>query len=110
MKAWHLQSDDDYEGHSMIVFADDRNDAKRQGAGRDELGNPEYLSVRATRCPKFDGRENNPPTLRELVMDHGWYTVCCRCEARLTSDDGITWDGDGAYCHGCPTFARTITA
>lgn len=99
-------------------FADTRS--KAIAAGLSELRESgeadEYIDCCAQRFPDMDGREGNPPSLRELVEGHGWFTRCCDCERPIDGDGANRWHyeeddgpefedvvffGDLAYCKSC---------
>lgn len=94
MKAWKISSDDHEEGVCEIVFADTRAKAKSIGKHSDHFCDIDYHRIDAHRAPAFDGRESNPPTLRELVMEHGWEVVCENCGFRAGEDNRPVWSGD----------------
>ncbi len=85
MKAWKVD-DPELENGSVIVFADTRSMAKQQALRTDQLWDAEFCRLRPRRAPKFDGREESPPTVRELVEEHGWATDCMGCGCRIDAD------------------------
>ena len=116
MKAWTVSSRNPIEGGSVVVFAETASKAKYAGLAQiSEMGEAdEYADVSARRFPAMDGREDNPPTLQELVEEHGWGAQCCGCECPIDADgaliedeDGediyiaVYWNGMMAQCAGC---------
>ena len=76
----------------------------------------EFVDLCATRFPIMDGRESNPPTLKELVEHHGWSTRCFECDRPVTAEgadsdyymddegdghDPVVWTGDIVRCQVC---------
>ena len=116
MKAWIVQARHPCEGYSVIRFAESAPKARYAGLNElREVGEAdEYIDVAAMRTPEFDGREADPPTLRELVEHHGWSVSCDACGAKITGDgvdqcyfgeqecrencDAVVWQGDVATC------------
>ena len=94
MKAYKITCEDDYEGMTLIRFGDTAGKAKAKALHTDEFHDADLISLRATRAPEFDGRENNPPTLKELVEEFGWYTTCTDCEIKIDRSANPTdgWD------------------
>lgn len=115
MKAWKCTSDHCVEGYTLIRFADTASKARADASHTEEFHDLDYVDIRAVRAPEFDGREENPPELRELVEEHGWWTRCSTCECRIDSDGAhphgasevpAVWDGEYPYCANCaPTHA-----
>lgn len=88
-KAYIVSADDRAE----VVFADTANQARAWGGGN--LDGSEYIDRRARRAPEFDGREDNPPTMRELVEQHGWWAECRCCNRSVLCDtEGAKWSDD----------------
>lgn len=94
VKAWMISSDAQIDGVCEIVFADSRGKARCKARYSDFFHDIDYTEIDARRTPKFDGRESNPPGLKELVMEHGWSTECDNCEVRVGEDDEPVWSGD----------------
>lgn len=127
MKAWTVEARNPIEGICVIRFAESRGKAIAAGLGelRDFGEADEFFDLIARRSPDLDGREDNPPTMRELVESHGWRTGCCDCERPIDvdgadrhyfgEDDGpefepVVWYGDLAYCQSCTPRSRRETA
>jgi hypothetical protein len=118
MKAWIVKAANPIEGASYVRFADTIGKAKYAAleALREHGEVDEYSEVSARRFPAMDGRESNPPTMKELIDDHGWRTQCPICERPIDADgadrhyfeedDGpefedVVWRHDTAYCKEC---------
>lgn len=95
MKGWIVSSD--YAEGSKIVFADSRNEAKKQVLYSYGFEDVSYIDLIAKRCPKIDGMEKCEPTdnywLNEdirliLVREYSWtciepqYSDCDSCCAK----------------------------
>lgn len=59
MKAWIC--DTDYSEGSSIVFADTRNQAKREAMWTQTCEDAPYIDIRAKRCKEIDDMENCEP-------------------------------------------------
>lgn len=118
MKAWIVSPKNPVEGCSVVRFAPSRAKAIYAGLGeiRDHGEADEFIEVQARRFKAMDGRDGNPPTLRELVEEHGWHTRCCDCQRSIDCDgadrweygesdgpqyEAVAWFGDLAWCAGC---------
>jgi len=103
MKAWQVSSPLQFEGRMRIVFAETASKARAKAVGCDEFDGIEFFDVKAHRAKQFDGRENDPPTLEELVMKHGWCAEC-RCGAYAHGDSSPEWrNGAVVKCDECRT-------
>jgi len=85
----------DRDGRGAVVFADTPSQA-RAWADLDS----DYVDRSARRFPEMDGREKTPPTLRELVSDHGWFAFCRCCERSVFADcpDAVWQSDDEVFC------------
>ena len=92
MKGWRVSTDTS-EG-AVIVFADNRNEAKKMALGHDVLDDARYIDLRAKRVPKIDGMENCEP------RDNYWLND----EIRLIMVKEYAWaciETDGSECDEC---------
>lgn len=95
MKAWMV--DTDYSEVSAIVFAENRNQARKIAQDTEFVGDAPYIDIRAKRCKELDGMENCEPKdnywLNDdirliLVKEYGWACVdphlgdCEKCCAK----------------------------
>ena len=94
MKAWSVQARNPVEGGTVVRFAE--TCAKAKYAGLNELREvgeaDEYADVSARRFKEMDGRENCPPTMKELVEEHGWSTMCRGCECKIDEEGAHAYD------------------
>ncbi len=99
MKAW-LVSDPDGDAGSEIVYADTRGEARSIGA--QTFLDLEWTSLSVKRLPKWDDRENSPPTAKELLADN-WLVGCWHCEALCSGEDEPPpeWIDDKLVCAAC---------
>lgn len=104
MKAWIGRGDPDGDAGAVIVFADTAGRARSAAFASLHDYSVEWLDVRVTREPKYDGREASPPNARELMAD-GWTWGCFGCERQCTADDDppAVWEGSRLYCASCAT-------
>lgn len=95
LKAYSVQGSDE----GTIVFAHHSIVARREGANELNLDFDQIESCR--RAPELDQYAGQGfVSLRVLVEQHGWRTLCCYCEGRIYSDEeGAAWIGaERAYC------------
>lgn len=108
IKAWKVMARD-VDPFCVVRFASTRGQA--MSAGLDELRSlgdaDNFTDLRAERFPEMDGRHDDPPTLRELIEQHGWSIECRSCGKSLTCnsehlEDHPVWQDDvTAYCRDC---------
>lgn len=102
MKAWLVQSEEDGECYGTIVFAETASKAKSEVANTDVVGCVGYIGLRAVRAAKFDGRQDDPPTMREMVERHGWQAMCAGCGVFRQAEYGnLVWDEAGEELKRC---------
>lgn len=73
MKAWYLDIKDDPDQGAFVVFADTRNEARKQ-ADQHDLMYDSWLDIQATRFKSMDNKEDldDAHLILELWRDHGW--------------------------------------
>lgn len=73
MKAWYLDIKDDPDQGAFVVFADTRNEARKQ-ADQHDLMYDSWLDIQATRFKGMDNKEDldDAHLILELWRDHGW--------------------------------------
>lgn len=118
MRAWIIYALHGDDGVCVVRFGETEGQAKSAGLSElREFGEAdEFFDLAARRFPAMDGREHNPPTLRELIESHGWSTQCPECERPIDADgvdrhyyevdDGpeferVVWRGEVARCVSC---------
>lgn len=106
MKGWMVQTETS-EG-AVIVFADNRNEAKKMAIGHDVLDDARYIDLRAKRVPEIDGMEDCEP--KDNYWDNGeirkimckeyawacvepWHEDCDKCAARDVCYYPADWGG-----------------
>lgn len=93
MKAWIVS--EDAEGHSAVVFATSRGQAK--GIGAREL-DEEFVDVTIRRAPEFDKHAPGPVSIGTL-LSAGWFYDCGRCGRQVYADtDGAIIREKEVYC------------
>lgn len=73
MKAWYLDIKDDPDQGAFIVFANTRNEARKQADTKD-LMYESWIDVQARRYKSMDDKENldKAHLTLELWREHGW--------------------------------------
>lgn len=97
---------EDFEGHTVIVFATNNATARREGGGELNLSFDEVESCR--RAPAFDDYAPGPVPAQAFI-DNGWWLTCSGCELRV-DDNGSDepWVDDEGFDHERePVFAGT---
>lgn len=96
MKAWAIRCDRCDDGRSAVVFAETAAQAKAKAIKSETFHACEYTGLRATRAHRWDGRQTNLPTIRELVETAGWGTFCSDCDDFIDGIEDIAWISDNA--------------
>jgi len=103
MKAYAFMYDED-EGVEMIVYAENANKAKAEGARFTDM---EYTDIRVRRVPwadKYGSYDNIPP---KAFIDNGWWMFCCKCSNHVDADSLGGYRKDGQpYCQYCMEKGR----
>ncbi len=87
-KAWCVEDPWDDECRKVIVHGSTRGVAKQIGlAELSEFSYPEWISVRVTRAPSFDGIYGDELTRAQLAA--GWYHGCYTCREHVRSEEGL---------------------
>ena len=98
MKAYAFMYDED-EGVEMIVYAENANKAKAEGACLTDM---EYTDIRIRRVPwadKYGSFDNIPP---KAFIDNGWWMFCCKCSGHVDADTLGGYREDGQpFCKYC---------
>jgi hypothetical protein len=73
LKAYSVTENVSYEV-SVLVFAENANQAKNIANNRDEMDSFDYMDMRATRAKYADGHENDSEReLWRLLIKNGWW-------------------------------------
>lgn len=103
--AWVASNPD--EGHSCVVYADTRGQARRAGLGELSENDSclEFTGVRVRRAKEWDGEK--APTRRQL-FDAGWWFMCSGCERPCSNEDepAPVWRED--HCVDCASCAKAV--
>lgn len=85
-KAWCVADPSSDEREMVIVHAATRGTAKKIGlAELSEYGYPEWIDLRVTRSPRFDGIYGEDLTRAQLAA--GWYHGCYTCREQVRSEE-----------------------
>lgn len=95
---------------TRLEWADTASKARAMAAHTDEFYDVEFIDLQVRRERQFDGRESNPPTWEELVMQHGW-SMECDCGNRagkgespeFRDDRVVKCDNCRKQCENCKT-------
>lgn len=73
LKAYSVSENISYEV-SVLVFAENANQAKSIANNRDEMDSFEYIDMQARRAKYADGHENDSESdLLRLIIRNGWW-------------------------------------
>jgi hypothetical protein len=85
MKAYRVEDPGDDECRVVVVHAETRSAAKSLGlAELSEFGCPEWIDLRVTREPGFDGIYGDELIRAQLAA--GWYMECGDCREHVRSE------------------------
>ena len=96
MKAYQV-TDQGPDAGACVVFAEHAVVARRQGAQELDC---EFESVSCARAPDFDAYALLGYVPADVLVDHGWFIFCQRCEARVDGDNDhdLVVEGRNQWC------------